>query len=77
MDHIDEQHLSAPGLFVLDIAAADEPTALAALRKLSQCWASSGTHRVWRVPEEARVRARLYADMRRPGSDEGTLNRAE
>ncbi|MBT2529931.1 hypothetical protein J7E91_32365 [Streptomyces sp. ISL-99] len=71
MDHIDEQHVSAPGLLVLDIAAADESTALAALRQLSECWASSGTHRVWRVPGEAGVRARLYADMRRPGTNEG------
>ncbi|HKR49803.1 MAG TPA: DUF6207 family protein [Pseudonocardiaceae bacterium] len=70
MDPIDKQHVSRPGLLVLDITASDEETALTALGELDRVWASSGSHRVWRVPGQAGVKARLYADLRRPGTDD-------
>jgi hypothetical protein len=70
MDPIDEQHVSEPGLLVLDITAADEATAFAALHALDRMWASSGTHRLWRVPGQAGLKTRLYADLRRPGSSD-------
>lgn len=70
MDHIDEQHLSAPGLMVLDITAADETTARAAMAELDRIWATSGIAAVRRVPDEAGVRARVYAALRRPHSPE-------
>ncbi|MFF6778974.1 DUF6207 family protein [Streptomyces sp. NPDC012637] len=34
---------------------------------LQQRWATSGVTSVWRVPGEEGVRARVYADIRRPG----------
>ncbi|MER5464595.1 DUF6207 family protein [Streptomyces sp. NPDC002668] len=66
MDHINEQHVSEPGLLVLDITAADEATALAAMTELDRHWATSGVGTVRRVPGEPGVKARLYADLRRP-----------
>ncbi|MGP3951227.1 DUF6207 family protein [Streptomyces sp. 7N604] len=69
MDGIHEQHLSEPGLMVLDITAADEATALAAMTELDRWWATSGVGPVRRVPGEAGVRARVYADLRRPGRE--------
>ncbi|MGP3953868.1 DUF6207 family protein [Streptomyces sp. 7N604] len=38
MDRIHEQHLCEPGLMVLDITAADEATALAAMAELDRRW---------------------------------------
>ncbi|MFE6039858.1 DUF6207 family protein [Streptomyces sp. NPDC056452] len=45
MEPIDTQHISEPGLVVLDITAADESTALAAMASLEQHWATSGVGR--------------------------------
>lgn len=68
MERIDEQHVSESGLLVLDITAADESTAAAALRELDRLWASSGANRVWRVPGEPGVKARLHVDLRHTGA---------
>ncbi|MFE2027909.1 DUF6207 family protein [Streptomyces hygroscopicus] len=68
MDSIDEVHVSEPGLVVLDIAARDEETAAAVMSRLDELWATSGVGPVRRVAGEPGVRARLYADIRRPGS---------
>ncbi|MGD3111494.1 DUF6207 family protein [Streptomyces sp. YGL11-2] len=65
-ERIDEQHLGEPGLLVLDITAADEATALAAIADLDALWMTSGVARVRRVPGEPGVRARVYAALRRP-----------
>ncbi|MFF1481440.1 DUF6207 family protein [Streptomyces sp. NPDC058301] len=66
---IEAQHINEPGLAVLDIAAADEETARAAMAGLQQQWATSGITPIWHVPGEAGVRARVYADVRRcPGT---------
>lgn len=74
MDRIDEQHMSEPGLMVLDITAGDETTVRAAMAELDRRWAISGTT-LRRVPGEPGVRARLYADLRRhpPATSEPTL----
>ncbi|MER6505090.1 DUF6207 family protein [Streptomyces sp. NPDC001455] len=64
---IDEQHIAGPGLVVLDITAADESTLRAVLEGLQRQWATSGIAPVRRLPGEPGVRARVYADVHRPG----------
>ncbi|MFJ1847106.1 DUF6207 family protein [Streptomyces sp. NPDC088146] len=39
---IDAQHITEPGLVVLDITAADEDTARAVMAAMEQRWATSG-----------------------------------
>ncbi|WP_421110332.1 DUF6207 family protein [Streptomyces sp. NEAU-S77] len=68
MDRIDDVHVSEPGLVVLDITARDEETAAAVMSRLDELWATSGVGLVRRVASEPGVPARLYADIRRPGS---------
>ncbi|MEW2577785.1 DUF6207 family protein [Streptomyces syringium] len=68
MTHIDDVHVSEPGLVVLDVTAHDETTAAAVMTALEQQWATSGMVPVRREPGEPGVRARIYADLRRPGS---------
>lgn len=63
---IDEQRLGEPGLLVLDITAADEATAQAAMRDLDALWMTFAVARVRRVPGEVGVRARVYAALPRP-----------
>ncbi|MFF3343156.1 DUF6207 family protein [Streptomyces flavidovirens] len=65
---IDEQHITEPGLVVLDITAADEDTVAAVMQGLQQQWATSGITPVWHVPGEPGIRARVYADIRRPST---------
>ncbi|MFC9625015.1 DUF6207 family protein [Streptomyces sp. NPDC056930] len=43
--------------------------AVRAIDALGRRWATSGGGRVRRVPGEPGVTARLYADIRRPGSE--------
>ncbi|MFB7919569.1 DUF6207 family protein [Streptomyces sp. NPDC056061] len=64
MELIHEQHLSEPGLVVLDITAADEATVHAVMTTLDQLWATSGTRPTLRVPGEPGVGARVYVDTR-------------
>ncbi|MFD5753172.1 DUF6207 family protein [Streptomyces sp. NPDC127033] len=42
MDSPDGQHVSAPGLLLIDITAADEATAHAAMTTPDRLWATSG-----------------------------------
>lgn len=65
---IDAQHIREPGLVVFDITAADEATARAVMEDLQQWWATSGIAPVRSDPGAAGVRARVYADIRRPGT---------
>ncbi|WP_217201474.1 DUF6207 family protein [Streptomyces buecherae] len=65
---IDEQRIAEPGLVVLDVAAADEDTVRAVMEGLQKQWVTSGITPVWRTPGESGVRARVYADVRRPGT---------
>ena len=65
---IGEQHVAELGLVVLDITAADEDTLRAALEALQQQWATSGVTAARRLPGEPGVRARVYADVYRPGA---------
>ncbi|MGI5485142.1 hypothetical protein BJP40_05485 [Streptomyces sp. CC53] len=65
---IDQQRIVEPGLVVLDVAAADEDTVRAVMEVLQKQWATSGITPVWRTPGEPGVRARVYADVRRPGT---------
>ncbi|MBT2526992.1 hypothetical protein J7E91_16565 [Streptomyces sp. ISL-99] len=69
MEKIDEQHVSQPGLVVLDITAADEEvTVHAVMAGLGEWWATSGVAPVRREPGVPGVKARIYADIRRLGT---------
>ncbi|MGW5529426.1 DUF6207 family protein [Streptomyces xanthochromogenes] len=69
MDAIDPVHLSEPGLLVVDITAADDATAQAAVAALDALWATSGPCRTHRVPGEPGARLRLFADLRPRDAD--------
>ncbi|MET9519477.1 DUF6207 family protein [Streptomyces sp. NPDC002994] len=60
---IDEQHIAEPGLVVLDVTAADEDTMTS-----SSSGPPPASPRLWRTPGEAGARARVYADIRHPGT---------
>ncbi|MFD5099359.1 DUF6207 family protein [Streptomyces albidochromogenes] len=62
---IDAQHISEPGLVVLDATAADEGTLRAVMDCLQQRWATSGITPVRRTPREPGVTVRMYADVGR------------
>lgn len=62
MRPINEKHLSQPGLVVVEVVAGDEQTAVAAVNRLGDWWATSGPSLPWRVPGEPGVRVRTYAD---------------
>ncbi|MFK0237735.1 DUF6207 family protein [Streptomyces vinaceus] len=66
---IDEQHIAEPGLVVLDITGGDEDTVRAVMAALEERWATSGVGPVRRGPGEPGVRARVYADVLRPGRE--------
>ncbi|MGW2417075.1 DUF6207 family protein [Streptomyces tubercidicus] len=65
LGEISEEHLSEPGLAIIDITAADEATAIEAAAALGGLWLSSGPSAPWRTPGEADVTVRAYADLRR------------
>lgn len=68
MKPIDEQHIAEPGL-VLDITGGDEDTVRAVMTALEERWATSGMGPMRRDPGEPGVRARIYADVLRPGRE--------
>ncbi|MEU4356294.1 DUF6207 family protein [Streptomyces virginiae] len=69
MKPIDEKHIAEPGLGVLDITGGDEDTVRAVMAALEERWATSGISPVRRDPGEPGARARVYADVLRPGRE--------
>lgn len=63
---IDDEHLSEPGLAVVDITAADEETATQAAAALGGLWRSSGPSALWHTPGQDSVTVPAYLDLRRP-----------
>ncbi|MFF7183515.1 DUF6207 family protein [Streptomyces sp. NPDC008121] len=69
MKPINKQHIAEPGLVVLDITGGDEDTVRAVMAALEERWATSGIGPMRRDPGEPGVRARIYADVLRPGRE--------
>ncbi|WP_316783004.1 DUF6207 family protein [Streptomyces sasae] len=68
MDPINETHVSEPGLLVIDVAAADDETALAFQQLLAGRWAAAAAQRTTRDAGEPGVRLRCYLDLRQPAA---------
>ncbi|AEY94300.1 hypothetical protein SHJG_p1169 (plasmid) [Streptomyces hygroscopicus subsp. jinggangensis 5008] len=66
MKPINEVHVSQPGLVVVDVAAADDATALAFQQLLADCRATAPAQHTTRDPGEPGVRLRCYLDLRQP-----------
>ncbi|MFD7480759.1 DUF6207 family protein [Streptomyces sp. NPDC059837] len=66
MDPINEVHVSRPGLVVVDVAAADDATALAFQQLLADRWATSTAERTTHDVGQPGVRLRCYLDLRQP-----------
>ncbi|MBL3671478.1 hypothetical protein JL475_37485 [Streptomyces sp. M2CJ-2] len=64
MKPIKDEHLAEPGLVVVDVAAADNDTALAFQAALAGRWATATADRTTRAPGEPGVRLRCYLDLR-------------
>ncbi|WMD06392.1 DUF6207 family protein [Streptomyces sp. FXY-T5] len=64
MGPIHETHVSEPGLFVVDVAAADDATALAFQQLLADRWATATAEQSTRDAGQAGVRLRCYLDLR-------------
>ncbi|MEV5842248.1 DUF6207 family protein [Streptomyces sp. NPDC051985] len=60
--------MSEPGLVVVDVAAADDATALAFQQLLADRWATSLAQHTTRDAGEPGVRLRCYLDLRQPVS---------
>ncbi|MDT0567018.1 DUF6207 family protein [Streptomyces sp. DSM 3412] len=58
--------MSAPGLLVVDVAVADDDTALAFQQLLAERWATATAERTTRDAGEPGVRLRCYLDLRQP-----------
>ncbi|MFF0086617.1 DUF6207 family protein [Streptomyces canus] len=65
-DPINEAHVSEPGLVVVDVAAADDATALAFQQLLADRWATAPAQHTTRDAGEPSVRLRCYLDLRQP-----------
>ncbi|MGW4994957.1 DUF6207 family protein [Streptomyces mirabilis] len=66
MKPIRDEHIAEPGLVVVDVAAADDNTALAFQEALARIWATAPADRTTRTPGEPGVRLRCYLDLRQP-----------
>ncbi|WP_234430821.1 DUF6207 family protein [Streptomyces sp. NRRL F-4489] len=62
--HIHEEHVSEPGMVVIDVTAADEATATRAAAELGRLWRSSGPSAPWYTPGRPGVSVRAYLDLR-------------
>ncbi|MFE1947122.1 DUF6207 family protein [Streptomyces massasporeus] len=63
-DLIHEMHVSEPGLLVVDVAAADDATALAFQQLLADRWATATAEQTTRDAGQPGVRLRCYLDLR-------------
>ncbi|MFJ3673398.1 DUF6207 family protein [Streptomyces sp. NPDC090106] len=68
MDPINETHVSRPGLVVVDVAAADDDTALAFQQMLADRWATASAERTTHDVGQPGVRLRCYLDLRQPSA---------
>ncbi|MFJ5920682.1 DUF6207 family protein [Streptomyces ardesiacus] len=57
-------HVAEPGLFVVDLAAADDDTAFAMQNVIARRWATALAEHVTRQPGEQGARLRCYVDLR-------------
>lgn len=64
MKSIRDEHVAEPGLVIVDVAAADDTTALAFQQLLAERWATATAERTTRTPGESGVRLRCYLDPR-------------
>ncbi|NEA46887.1 DUF6207 family protein [Streptomyces sp. SID10815] len=64
MNPINEAHVSEPGLVVVDVAAADDATALAFQQLLADRWATATAEQTTRDAGQPGVRLRCYLDLR-------------
>ncbi|GAA2426477.1 DUF6207 family protein [Streptomyces coeruleofuscus] len=64
MKPINEAHVAAPGLAVVEVAAADDETALAVQELLAARCAIAPADRTTREPGEPGVRLRCFLDLR-------------
>ncbi|WP_354671362.1 DUF6207 family protein [Streptomyces sp. CSDS2] len=62
---VNETHVSEPGLVVVDVAVANDATALAFQQMLAGRWATATAERTTRDPGQPGVRLRCYLDLRR------------
>ncbi|MEU7050871.1 DUF6207 family protein [Streptomyces eurythermus] len=60
---VSEMHIREPGLVVVDVAAADDVTALAFERMLAGRWATVTAESTTRDPGQPGVRLRCYLDL--------------
>ncbi|PIM66874.1 hypothetical protein CTU88_40625 [Streptomyces sp. JV178] len=60
---INEAHMSKPGLVVVDVAAADDATALAFQQLLADRWETATAEHTTRDAGEPGVRLRCYLDL--------------
>ncbi|MEH0590086.1 DUF6207 family protein [Streptomyces sp. B21-106] len=63
-DPINEAHVSRPGLVVVDVAAADDDTALAFQQLLAERWATATAEQTTWDAGQPGVRLRCYLDLR-------------
>ncbi|WP_326658677.1 DUF6207 family protein [Streptomyces canus] len=69
MREIMDAHVAEPGLAVVEVAAADDETALAVQELLATRCAIAAADRTTREPGEPGVRLRCFLDLRQdPGS---------
>jgi hypothetical protein len=66
MEPIQEAHVREPGQLVVDVAAADDATALKFQEALAGMWATSTAQRTTRDAGQPGVRLRCNLDLRQP-----------
>ncbi len=64
MEPIQAVHVAEPGLLVVDVAAADDATALKFQEALAGLWATATAQHTTRDAGQPGVRLRCYLDLR-------------